>query len=122
MKPSILILVLLLAVFSVMLWYNGEHPFFVFDNSAAGVLLTASAVVLTGTAVAIAVAGWFGYKEIKAAAILAATEVAEKISRDVAQETARSMATRTLREAPKAEMTAKDANQMAESYVEDDSP
>lgn len=102
-------------VFGIMIGYNSKHPFFIYDNTAAGLLLTAAAVILTGTAAAIAVAGWFGYREIRGAAIRAATEEAKAVAAEVAQ----SVATRVARETPKSETSPSDADQVARSYGEE---
>jgi hypothetical protein len=101
-----------LLIFGAMVYYNSEHKFFIFDATAASLLLTAAAVVLTGTAVMVAVAGWFSYVGIKGAAEKAAREEAHITAEDVA----RSVAARVARETPVEETSPDDADQVAQSY------
>jgi len=97
--PPILFIVLQLVAFSVMLWSNGRFcsPY---DLTAASIMLTASTVFLTDSAVNVAVLGSFGYQD---AEIRTAEEIAQEVAETVAAKIAQSTALRVAYDATRGE-------------------
>lgn len=83
------------ALFCVILWYGERDE--VIDYSEVLAVLSASAIVLTGTAIIIAILSWYGYREIRERS----EEVARRSTRVIARkEAARTAAQEAQRIAP----------------------
>ena len=92
----------------------------VFDGSRTDlsvILLTASAVILTGVAVAVAIVALWGWQGMKDLVIRAAEEKAAEIAKRVAREVASPVAARSTLEATRT--TPEEADQIAQSQPED---
>ncbi len=75
-------LIINIVLFGVIMWYGDRKEAIDFNEVSA--LLTASAIVLTGTAVIVAVLAAIGYQDIRGRSESAARETAARIARETA--------------------------------------
>jgi membrane protein implicated in regulation of membrane protease activity len=114
---GLLPLIAAIALTGFVLWYGDQRH--LIDINEATVSLTAATIVLTGTAVIVAVLAAIGYQDIRGRAESAAREKAEEIARDVASEVATLEARRTVFDMQQQRNEEETADELAEAAKHD---